>query len=71
MIVGISFLPRLDYGAYPQMPIESITAEQYAKIKSGINYDSLKLDVNVREEEMTIEKYCDGDQCSISGSSSK
>ncbi|CAG8436372.1 2701_t:CDS:10 [Ambispora gerdemannii] len=29
---GVSFLPRLTHGAYPQMPIEAITAEQYDAI---------------------------------------
>jgi ribonucleoside-triphosphate reductase len=27
---GVSFLPKLERGAYPQMPYEEITKEQYA-----------------------------------------
>jgi hypothetical protein len=26
---GVSFLPLLDYGAYPQMPYEAITKKEY------------------------------------------
>ncbi|KAL1915319.1 uncharacterized protein VTP21DRAFT_6777 [Calcarisporiella thermophila] len=33
---GVSFLPRLGLGAYPQMPIEAITPEQYDKIIAGL-----------------------------------
>ncbi|KAI3656320.1 hypothetical protein MP638_006524 [Amoeboaphelidium occidentale] len=65
---GISFLPRLDYGAYPQMPIEAISKEQYDGMVSKLdlskwtsNSESIRLD----ESEMKIEKYCDGDKCAL------
>lgn len=32
---GISFLPRLDAGAYPQMPYESISEEEYHTLTKG------------------------------------
>lgn len=30
---GISFLPRLDAGAYPQMPYQEITEAQYREVR--------------------------------------
>ncbi|CAG8451402.1 6709_t:CDS:10 [Ambispora leptoticha] len=33
---GVSFLPRMPHGAYPQMPIEAITAEQYDAILASL-----------------------------------
>lgn len=35
---GISFLPRLDAGAYPQMPYQEITEAQYqeVRVRAGI-----------------------------------
>jgi len=67
---GISFLPRLAKGAHPQMPIEAITADEYLRIKEKIDTRPLA-DLNggetisLHEKEMTIEKYCDGDTCSV------
>jgi len=56
---GVSFLPKCDYGAYPQMPYEQITETVYhstcAKIKT--------LTVNKMSEESLGEKFCDGDTC--------
>lgn len=31
---GISFLPRLELGAYPQMPYETITEEEYKQVRA-------------------------------------
>jgi hypothetical protein len=56
---GVSFLPKCDYGAYPQMPYEEITEELYhstcAKIKT--------LTVNKMSEDSVGEKFCDGEAC--------
>ena len=30
---GISFLPRMELGAYPQMPYEEITQEEYKEVR--------------------------------------
>lgn len=59
---GISFLPRLDLGAYPQMPYESIDEESYHAMKAGLG----KLNFGrVRGEEIIIERFCDNDVCEI------
>ena len=56
---GISFLPKLDYGAYPQMPYEEITEEVYNQKCPEIK----NLQVNKMSEESVGEKFCDGDSC--------
>jgi len=59
---GISFLPKLDHGAYPQMPYESIDAETYTSMKAGLG----KLNFGrVKGEEIAIERFCDNDMCEI------
>ena len=56
---GISFLPKCDYGAFPQMPYEEITEETF---KSQIK-DLKPLKFNEVSEESTGEQFCDGDSC--------
>lgn len=59
---GISFLPKTEIGAYPQMPYEEITKEQYQeKLNniSNLNFNG----INVQSEP---EKGCDSDICQIS-----
>ena len=59
---GISFLPRLEAGAYAQMPYESIDEETYTALikKLGkLNFGRLK------GEEVVIERFCDNDVCEI------
>ena len=59
---GISFLPRLDLGVYPQMPYESITEEVYNEMESSLG----KLNFGrVKGEEIIIERFCDNDVCEI------
>ena len=59
---GISFLPKLDHGAYPQMPYESIDVETYTSMKAGLG----KLNFGrVKGEEIAIERFCDNDMCEI------
>jgi hypothetical protein len=59
---GISFLPRLDAGAYPQMPYESIDGETYQKMIEHLG----KLNFGrVKGEEIVIERFCDNDVCEI------
>jgi len=59
---GISFLPKLDFGAYPQMPYESIDAETYHDMKSGLGKLSFG---RIKGEEVVIERFCDNDVCEI------
>jgi adenosylcobalamin-dependent ribonucleoside-triphosphate reductase len=56
---GVSFLPKCDFGAYPQMPYEEITEEVYHQKCSELK----KLQVNKMSEESVGEKFCDGDSC--------
>lgn len=57
---GISFLPRLDYGAYPQMPNQMISKEEYDKMIGGIKNLNMS---SVKKNKPVIERYCDGDTC--------
>jgi len=59
---GISFLPKLDFGAFPQMPYESIDLETYTQMKSELG----KLNFGrVKGEEIVAERFCDNDVCDI------
>lgn len=59
---GVSFLPQLEEGAYPQMPYEEITKEEYEAMSNGL----LPLDFSeMFSLESTGEKYCNNDSCSI------
>ena len=59
---GISFLPKLDFGAFPQMPYEAIDLETYTKMKSELG----KLNFGrVKGEEIIAERFCDNDVCDI------
>jgi uncharacterized Fe-S cluster-containing radical SAM superfamily protein len=56
---GVSFLPKCDYGAYPQMPYEEITEGVYNEISKKLK----KLEINKMSEDSVGEKFCDGDSC--------
>lgn len=58
---GISFLPRLDGGAYPQMPFEACSKEEYERRLASLtipNYQGLV-------EEPVQEKGCSNDTCEL------
>ena len=55
---GISFLPKCDYGAYPQMPYEEITEAVYNRRRELLKPLNISL-----SEESSGEKFCDGDAC--------
>lgn len=59
---GISFLPRLDYGAFPQMPEEEITQEKYEELTKSIKPVDFQ---KIEHEEADAEKFCTNDHCSI------
>jgi hypothetical protein len=59
---GVSFLPRLDHGAYPQMPYESIDVDAYNQMESELGKLSFG---RIRGEEIVIERFCDNDVCEI------
>ena len=58
---GISFLPKVEQGAYKQMPYEEITENRYNKLIEGIGTMKFK-DV---EEDSKPELFCDGESCII------
>jgi adenosylcobalamin-dependent ribonucleoside-triphosphate reductase len=59
---GISFLPRLDVGAYAQMPYESIDEATYQTLKDSLGKLSFG---RIRGEEVVIERFCDNDVCEL------
>lgn len=59
---GVSFLPRLPKGAFPQMPYEEITHEEYDTLSTGLK----PLDFSkVKEAKAEVERFCDGEHCQI------
>lgn len=58
---GISFLPRIEAGAYAQMPYEAITKEEYLARVSRLKPLNF-IDVS---EEAEQERGCDGASCAI------
>ena len=59
---GISLLPRYDYGAYKQMPYESIEEKEYNKQVKKLNKLSFGV---IKNEEAEIDKFCNNDSCEI------
>ncbi|KAI8321128.1 putative adenosylcobalamin-dependent ribonucleoside-triphosphate reductase [Martensiomyces pterosporus] len=61
---GISFLPRMDYGAFPQMPYEAIDEKRYREMVKGIKSNvSLHLVEDGDQKEPEAERYCSNDLC--------
>lgn len=58
---GVSFLPRVKEGAYPQMPYEEITKEEYEQMVANLK----PLDFSSSREDAIGEKYCSNDVCTI------
>merc|ERR1711871_968165 len=64
---GGSFLPRLEEGAFPQMPYEAIDEDVYrARVNelTSINFDEFDSSGSADTIEVP-DKFCDGDSCSI------
>ena len=59
---GISLLPRHDYGAYKQMPYESIDENEYKKQVSKLSKLSFGV---IKNEEAEIDKFCNNDSCEV------
>lgn len=68
---GISFLPRLAKGAYPQMPYEEITEEQYNVLASKLNRHMIDISEAVQLKPDDInnvpDKFCDAAGCAVGG----
>ncbi len=59
---GISLLPRINGGAYKQMPYEAINQKKYTKQVKKLGYLSF---VGIEGEEAEIDKFCNNDVCDI------
>ena len=59
---GVSFLPKLELGAYPQMPYEAIDEKTYHEMKDALGKLSFG---RITGEEVVIERFCDNDVCQI------
>ena len=59
---GISFLPKLELGAYKQMPYEEITEKKYNQMVKQLSYLSFR---QVKGNEAEVEKFCNNDTCEI------
>jgi adenosylcobalamin-dependent ribonucleoside-triphosphate reductase len=59
---GISFLPKMEMGAYKQMPYEEITEKEYSKMVDKLSYLSFR---QVKGNEAIVDKFCNNDTCEI------
>ena len=59
---GISFLPKIEKGAYRQMPYQEITEKEYNKRVSELKFLSFR---QVKGNEAVIDKFCNNDTCEI------
>ena len=61
VLKGISFLPKLDLGAYKQMPYQEISQKEYKK-----RFSKLKpLDFSSLNEDGIGVKFCENDSCTL------
>jgi len=58
---AISFLPKLELGAYAQMPYEAISHEQYDTLVKNIK----NIDFEIISEDSVGEKFCNNDVCVV------
>eukprot|EP00033_Pygsuia_biforma_P003218 GCRY01003529.1.p1 GENE.GCRY01003529.1~~GCRY01003529.1.p1 ORF type:complete len:677 (+),score=185.55 GCRY01003529.1:218-2248(+) len=59
---GISFLPNLEEGAYPQMPMEAISEETYMERAKNLKIPQLSTK-QADKKDMSLEKFCDSTTC--------
>ncbi len=60
-IKSISFLPKIELGAYAQMPYEAITKEQYVEMAARVT----PLNLIEMSQEAKGEKFCSNDTCEV------
>lgn len=58
---GISFLPRTEQGAFPQMPYEEISEDEYHVRTAAL----LPLHLDLAVEQAEAERFCTNDSCTI------
>ena len=59
---GISFLPKIEKGAYRQMPYQEITEKEYNKRVGELKFLSFR---QVKGNEAVVDKFCNNDTCEI------
>ncbi len=59
---GVSFLPKMEMGAYKQMPYEAITKDEYESMCESISPIHFG---RIKGEEINIERFCDTDACVV------
>ncbi|KAI9480202.1 hypothetical protein LPJ78_001223 [Coemansia sp. RSA 989] len=65
---GVSFLPRTDYGAFPQMPYEAIDEATYRSMVAKIRPKSshqLHLVRDSEKRDVEPERFCTSDKCTF------
>ena len=58
---SISFLPKLELGAYAQMPYEAITKERYTDLIKNVK----QIEFHELKEDSVGEKFCNNDVCEL------
>jgi len=58
---SISFLPKLEAGAYAQMPYEAISREKYLEMRAKIR----RMNFLTKDEDAVAEKFCTNDVCLV------
>ena len=59
---GISLLPKMEQGAYRQMPYEEVSKEEYDKMVKSLGFLSFR---QVKGAEAEVEKFCNNDTCEL------
>ncbi|KAJ2360411.1 hypothetical protein H4S01_005743 [Coemansia sp. RSA 2610] len=61
---GVSFLPRVDSGAFPQMPYEAISENVYKQMAAKIKPEAqLHLVKDSEQRDAEAERFCSNEQC--------
>jgi len=60
---GISFLPKCDFGAFPQMPYEEITEDEFKKRNQALVSIKFFSSQQPLKNDGEGEMFCDGDSC--------
>ena len=68
-VVGVSLLPRLEFGSYPQMPLEAITEQRYAELRLNIQPIKFASTSDSAPDESS-DNFCDTDVCAMPGNNS-
>jgi hypothetical protein len=62
---GVSFLPLLEEGAYPQMPEQKISREEFMRISAKLKPLQFNHVDGYEADNTAADKYCDGGKCAI------